>query len=165
MGNTIMVVRQRSWLLTIPQVAILFLLIVLGYVLFKQQWGWWSLAVGLYVFLIYRFIVRWAFMGDFYRARRKLVRGEYEEALRLYEKVYEFFSKHPWLDRFRYLILLTPSKRMIRETALNNIVYCYFQLGDKAKVKSALDRFLGEFPDNIFAKSALEFIEMWEQDD
>lgn len=70
----------------------------------------------------------------------------YEEAITSFEKSYAFFSKFPWLDKYRLLILLSSSKMSYKQMALNNIAFCYSIKGDRLKSIEYYHRIMTEFP-------------------
>jgi tetratricopeptide (TPR) repeat protein len=85
-------------------------------------------------------------------------KGNFSEAISNFEKSYEFFKKYHWLDKFRYLFLLSSSKISYKEMALCNIAFCYGQIGNGEKLEHYYNLTLKEFPDSFLAKSALNVI-------
>ena len=84
---------------------------------------------------------------------------EFEKAAQEFEASYRFFERHPWLDRFRYLTLLSASRISYREMALLNSAYCYGLIGDGRKMKEYYEKALQRFPDSDIAKLSLQMIE------
>lgn len=94
----------------------------------------------------------------------KLTKQEkYLDAIPHFEKSYDFFKKHNWLDKYRYLTLLSSSKMAYREMALNNIAFCYGQAGDGIRSKEYYEKTLREFPDNGMAKVGLKMLNAMNQ--
>ncbi|WP_018343658.1 tetratricopeptide repeat protein [Cytophaga aurantiaca] len=60
---------------------------------------------------------------------RELKQGNYEEALKHFEKSYEYFSAHPWIDFFRVFTMFSASKLSYREMAMMNKYICLEALG------------------------------------
>lgn len=83
---------------------------------------------------------------------------KFEEAIPDFEKGYAFFKKYEWIDKYRFITLLSASKMSYREMAIANIGFCYFQIGDGTKSKDYYERKLKEFPESGLAKSALKMI-------
>jgi tetratricopeptide (TPR) repeat protein len=54
----------------------------------------------------------------------------YADAIPYFQRSFEFFDRHSHLDRFRSIILMSPSAAAYREMALANIGFCYSQIGD-----------------------------------
>ncbi len=84
---------------------------------------------------------------------------EYEKAAREFDASYRFFERNIWLDRFRYLTLLSSSRISYREMALLNSAYCYALLGDGPKMKEYYEKTLQQFPDSEIAKISLQMFE------
>lgn len=88
---------------------------------------------------------------------------KFEEAILDFEKSYTFFKKYGWIDKYRFITLLSSSKMSYREMALANIGFCYSQIGNGIKSKEYYERTLAEFPESGLAKSALKMINSMEQ--
>ena len=82
--------------------------------------------------------------------------GNYAQAIEECKKSYDFFCKYPWLDKYRYIILLSYNRISYSEMALLNIAFCYEQSGDAELSKQYYQKTLEIFPDSEVAKSALE---------
>jgi tetratricopeptide (TPR) repeat protein len=85
------------------------------------------------------------------------------EGIDSFQKSYDFFCQHNYLDKYRYLLLLSSSKMGYKEMALNNIAFGYSQIGDGKKAKEYYERLLLEFPKNGIAKAALKMIDSFER--
>jgi len=156
MTNRMPVVRQISWLATIPQFAALGVAMGLGWAFMGSAEGFvWGAAV----YLAYSFGSRALIPYHHRRGIRLSAGGRYREAIREYEASYDFFIRHAWLDRFRSVVMMSPSAVGYREMALVNMAYCHGQLGNGSEAKKYYERALREFPESSIAKSALRFIE------
>lgn len=80
------------------------------------------------------------------------------DAIPHFEKSYEFFARHIWMDKYRYLVMLSSGRLSYREMALINIAFCYGQAGNGIMARGYYERTLQEFPDSSVAKTALKFI-------
>ena len=89
---------------------------------------------------------------------RLVHKKEFQNAIPYFHKSYDFFNKHSWIDKYRYVTLLSSSKMCYREMALNNIAFCYSQIGEGDKAVEYYSQTLEEYPDNEMAKAALNFI-------
>ena len=85
------------------------------------------------------------------------------EGIDSFQKSYDFFDQNSYLDKYRYLLLLSSSKMGYKEMALNNIAFGYSQIGDGKKAKEYYERLLIEFPKNGIAKAALKMIDSFEK--
>jgi tetratricopeptide (TPR) repeat protein len=150
--------------MVIPQLLALGLLIALSTALFWDSMGWFSGSLGAVLFLCYSQGSRWLLLTHHRQGMQLTKQGNFSGAIAAFEKSYVFFSKHPWLDYYRSLTMMTPVLQSYREMALINIAYCYAQLGDKQQTKAYYERTLKEFPNSGMAQSAMQFIHLIEQD-
>lgn len=157
------IVRSTNWLLTIPNFIVLVLCMAICYALFSARIGIFSISLGATVYLIYSFGSRALLTRDHRRGIRLIRQGRYAEAIVAFEKSADFFTRYRWLDRFRALTMLTPTKYSYHEMALNNIAFCHAQLGDVERTKAAYERVLRDYPNNGLARTALNLIEAVEK--
>jgi tetratricopeptide (TPR) repeat protein len=136
--------------------------VALSAALFWNQYGILSVAPGAFIYLAYSYSSRSLLLKHHRQGRTLTDQGNYEEAIKAFEKSYDFFSRNSWVDRFRYLTMMTPAYQSFREMALLNIAYCYGQLGDKDRTKVYYQRTLQEFPESSMAQTALIFIQTME---
>lgn len=81
-------------------------------------------------YLLLSFCLRSLLLQE-HRAGMKLTKKErFTEAIQHFEKSYEFFTRHTWMDKYRYLALLSSGRLSYREMALINIAFCSGQAGD-----------------------------------
>ena len=81
------------------------------------------------VYLVLAYGLRYFVPIDHRKGLRQLKQGNYEEALKHFEKSYAYFSGHPWIDRFRAFTIFSASKLSYREMALMNKYICLEALG------------------------------------
>jgi tetratricopeptide (TPR) repeat protein len=146
--------RPVSW----PGVSLQF--VVLG--LCCGLGGWFSgvvgLTVGSAVYLVYAQVARALVLASHTRGLRLFRAGEFDRAIHAFQGSYDFFSRHPWIDRLRFLTLLIPAQLSYREMALINIAVAHFESGRVPEAKDYYLRALREFPGSYLARSALQFI-------
>ncbi|HEX3165740.1 MAG TPA: tetratricopeptide repeat protein, partial [Chitinophagaceae bacterium] len=70
----------------------------------------------------------------------------------------DYFAKNNWVDKYRYLTLLSSSKMTYKEMGLCNIAFCYSQTGNGQKAKEYYEQALREFPENGLAIAALNML-------
>lgn len=148
------IVRQVAWLSIIPQ---LFIIALLAGALFLFGVKEYAL-VGIFIYFALFLLLR-KFVAKYHRkgiAHYK--RKDYSKAIPEFENSYAFFSKHPWIDDWRYITLLSSSRISYREMALLNIAFCYGQAGDGNNSKTFYERALKEFPNSEMAKAALRML-------
>jgi tetratricopeptide (TPR) repeat protein len=85
-------------------------------------------------------------------------RQNFADAVRHFERSFEFFEIRPWLDNYRAFLLLSPSSISYREMALANAGFCYSQIGDGVNARKYYERCLEMFPDSMLASTALQML-------
>jgi tetratricopeptide (TPR) repeat protein len=80
------------------------------------------------------------------------------EALPLFEKSVAYFSKNRWIDKYRFITLLSSSGLTYREMGLCNIAFCYSQTGNGLKAKEVYTQTLQEYPENGLANAGLNML-------
>ena len=110
-------------------------------------------------------VVRRVLSGDHRHGITLFRAKKFAEAAPYFEASYRAFSLHPWLDRFRWLILGSGSSMSYREMALCNAAFCYAQVGDGARAKGLYEQVLREFPENSIATASLNLIRSGQQID
>ena len=158
-SNRLPAAYNVSWKGVLLQLLVIAALITVVHQLLKPTRLTVSLVIGLAIYLVYSQTVRWLVGQNIIRGYFLLKKGAYPEAIEAYEKGYEFFTRHPWLDEYRYLLLLRPSAYSYREVALCNVAFAYGQMGEGNKAIEGYRRVLSEFPDCPLAKSSLRLAE------
>jgi len=150
------IVHQIAWISLLPQIALLLFLILLTSVLFGPSSPAPDFVILFY--LLYPILSR-KFIAHNHRRGIKLFKtGAYAPAIQEFEKSYAFFMRHPWIDKYRFLLLLSSSKISYAEMALVNIAFCYSQMGDGDNAKLYYEKTLEQFPKSGMAKAALQMI-------
>lgn len=148
-------IRQIAWVSLIPQM-ILMAGLVLGWEYFYPSKG---LLYGAMSYLIISMSTRNLIAKDHRSGMQKVRSGDFENAIADFQNSYSFFSKREWLDKYRFITLLSSSKMSYKEMALNNIAFSYSQIGDGVKAKEYYEQTLKENPDNVVAASGLKMLE------
>ncbi|KGK28677.1 hypothetical protein EL45_19520 [Cellulophaga sp. E6(2014)] len=118
---------------------------------------------GAMTYLVISFSLRNLIPRDHRNGIKKNNAEKFEDAIPDFEKSYAFFKKNEWIDKYRFITLLSSSKMSYREMALANIGFCYSQIGDGVKSKEYYERTLKEFPESGLAKSALKMMSAMEK--
>lgn len=151
MAQKIPTVKMVAWESIIPQ-AIIFIGIFL---ILKTAGVKQPVIYGGFIYLgfsqsLRRIISRYHILGV------SLIRQtKYNEAIVQFNNSYNYFNKHRLIDKYRYFTTMSSSKMWYREMALNNIAFCYGQIGDGANAKKYYLKTLEEFPGNPLATAAL----------
>lgn len=149
------VVRQIAWLTLIPNIILIYLLSFLLCAVAPAEIAP-VLALPFYILII--LLLRNIPVN--HRRGMKYFKAErYEEALSEFQKSYDFFTRHAWIDKYRYLVLLSSSRISYTEMALLNTAFCYTQIGQGALAKEYYEKTLAQFPDSEMARSALRMMQ------
>lgn len=148
------VIKQVAWLSLIPQIAFMLILIAIYNYFGSKDAGLYGALTYLTLSMSLRY-----FIPKNHRKGIQLTKiNQFEKAISEYEKSYEFFTKNDWIDKYRFITLLSSSKMNYREMALCNIAFCYSQIGNGAKAIEFYQKTLVEFPKNGIAHSALKML-------
>ena len=107
---------------------------------------WWlvldSLLKAFVAGGITYFVVAWSLRLFLQKHQKKgmacMRTKNYEDALKAFKKSFQYFEKHPLVDKYRFITMFSSSAISYRHLALNNIGVCYLYMGDDNK---ALDYF------------------------
>lgn len=150
------VLRKIAWVSLFPQFSAMGVLVVV-FVLFVKTF-WLALYLGVLTYLVISFTLERYIPHNHRKGVVLCKQGNYMQAIEEFMKSYHFFCKHSWIDKYRYLTLLSSSKVSYAEMALLNIAFCYAQLNDVKLAKEYYQKTLEDFPDSETAKVALNMI-------
>ncbi|RAK66933.1 tetratricopeptide repeat protein [Hymenobacter edaphi] len=157
MTTGVPMVKPVAWVALLPALAVMALAI----------WFWQAVgvvganawALGAATHLLLAWVLRGS-LGRYHQQGIRLVKQEkFAEAIPCFEQSYHFFQRHTWIDRWRYLTMLSAGKMSYREMALNNIAFCYGQVGNGQQAKAYYEQALREFPGSGLAKAGLRMLE------
>jgi len=75
-------------------------------------------------YIVVALIVRLFLTSHHRRGMHHAREGRMDLAIAEFQKSYEFFHRHAWLDEMRYIFLLSTSRTCYREMGLLNMAYC-----------------------------------------
>lgn len=155
MASSQPIVRQAKWIFVIPQLIIFIMIIcILDWIGVEEP-----LLSGVVIYLLI-FLALKNIIPRHHRMGIRLFKSEqYNEAVQEFQKSYDFFLKHKWIDRYRFIVLLSSSRISYLEMALLNMAYCYGQLGEGLKSRKLYEKTLEQFPDSKMAKAAIKMLE------
>lgn len=154
MAAEVPLIRQVAWISLVPQLLFMGLLIGGCYVLGAAE----PFIIGSLLYLLLSRALRTA-VPRFHRQGIHLVRQQkFAEAIPLFERSLAFFAKYSWVDRYRFLTLLSSSKLSYREMGLCNIAFCYTQVGEGQVAKQRYEHILKEYPSNVLASLGLTML-------
>ncbi|WP_149640380.1 MULTISPECIES: tol-pal system YbgF family protein [unclassified Dyadobacter] len=146
--------NRLAWISLVPQLGFTALLIGLYYILGITH----SFFFGIMTYLAGSSLIQFFTIKHLRQALRDIKAGDFDAAILGFQSSYDILSKYPLIDKYRYLILLSSSKISYREMALNNIAFCYSQIGEEEKAIVLYNRMLAEYPGSTLAKTALDSI-------
>lgn len=156
MSSKVPFVKQETvWLALVPRILFIGVLCVVYY-----QWDRKSyFAFGFITYLIIWYGLRTIAFPMEVRKSIKLIKEEkFGEAIPYIEKSIEFYNKHSWIDKYRFLLMVSSSKRGIRESSICNLGFCLLQIGHVKAAKEVYEGVLRQYPENAIAKSQLRTI-------
>jgi tetratricopeptide (TPR) repeat protein len=145
------IIRQNSWLVAMPSLVVLAAAFMLGVYLDGRR-GFF-IAGGCYI--AYSIAARALVAREQRRGIRLVRANRFAEAIPHFERSFEFFDRHRWLDDWRGLVLLSSNRASYREMALLNIAFCLTQVGDGPRAAETYQRCLDLFPESGMAQAAL----------
>ena len=162
MASNIPSIRQYTWESLPPQLLMSAIYSVIAHFLKLDDYlgfhGIFSnIMYGAFGQLIIWFIIRNIYAKHHAQGMELVRQEKYADAIPFFIDSYQTFSKHSWVDKYRYY-LGSSSKISYKEMDLNNIAFCYGQIGDKEKSIEYYRQTLSEFPDSGIAKTALTLI-------
>ena len=159
------VTRQIAWVPYLLQVSVMVVLAIVFLTVFDPftyiHFVAFTFSVAAYLGLM--MVLRFCVPRNHRRGMVLYKNGKPEEAIDEFKKSYEFFTKNQWLDKYRYVVLLSASRVSYKEMDLNNIACCYSLVGDGAASKHYFEKTLEQFPDSELAKQALLMIKTFEK--
>ena len=159
MPSSVPVVREIAWISVVPHLLVMACLMYASYEILTPDRLAASVAVGAGIYLVYSQVCRRLVTRRIRRGLRFLKQQDFPAAIAEYEKAYEFFSRHSWLDRFRYITVLSSSAYSYREIALCSMAFAYAQMGDGTNAVKLYQRAVQEFPDCAVARTSLKALE------
>lgn len=146
--------KQTAWISAIPQLIVMAIFILTWRATGQKDF----ILYGAISYLAVSFSLRWIIPIDHRRGISHVRKQEFEAAIPHFQKSYDFFKEKEWIDKNRYLTLLSSSKMSYREMALINLAFCYGQVGNGTKSLETYHQTLNEFPDCIMAQQAIKLL-------
>lgn len=155
MASKVPIVRQIAWLSMIPQ------LILLGSLIWLAKISGFNnhTLIGALLYFAIFYILRFQIPKHHRKGISLYRKKSFSKAIPHFQKSYEFFKKNMWVDKYRYITLMSSSNVSYSEMALLNMAFCYGQIGDGEKSKRMYEKALTEFPESEMAKASLKMYE------
>lgn len=117
-----------------------------------------SFIFGCLTYSIIAFVLRSILSKSHRKGIRLVKERKFDKAIPYFEKSVAYFSKNNWIDKYRFLTLLSASRFTYKEMGLCNIAFCYSQLGYGQKAKDYYQIVLSKNPNNGLAITALNML-------
>jgi tetratricopeptide (TPR) repeat protein len=158
MASNVPTIKQIEWTFFIPHII---LIVILGY-LYQFLDIKKPFTVGALTYYILSLVLKNIIAKDHRQGMRLVKQQKFTEAISCFEKSVEFFSQNKWIDKYRYLVLLSVSKLTYYEMGLCNIAFCYSQTGNGIRAKEFYQKTLKEYPNNGLAIAGLNMLSSFE---
>lgn len=155
MASSQPIIRQIAWMSLLPQMVLMSFMCLAAYAITPDNF----LISGVLAYLLLSFCLRNIIALHQRAGIRLFKRQQYKEAIPLFEKSYDFFSRNRWIDDWRFITLLSSSRISYREMALLNIAFCNTQIGDGIAARKTYEKVLSEFPTSGIAQAALRLMD------
>jgi tetratricopeptide (TPR) repeat protein len=149
------VIRQQKFLYVLPQIVVMVLLSIPFYFLDKYNF----MLYGLLVFFVLFYALRTLVPRHHRQGIKYYKKQDYALAIDCFQKSYDFFKRNAFVDKYRFILLLSSSRISYAEMANVNVAFCLSQLGKKAEAIAKYREVLAEFPESQMAMSALRMLE------
>lgn len=157
MASSKPIVRQIAWISLIPQLLFMAVLYIIYMLFIKSKF--FAIYLTFITYLIISVTLKLWIPHNHRKGIALFKANQYEQAIEEFQKSYLFFSNYIWIDRFRFITLLSSSRVSYREMALLNIAFCYSQIGDGNKSKDYYLQTIEQFPNSEMANTSLRMIE------
>jgi len=114
-------IKQISWISIILQLMTMGIIMLLWHLINPEK----AMLYGVLTYLAISLSLRNLIPRDHRNGMKKVKNENFKDAIFDFNKSYEFFDKNKWVDKYRFLTLLSSSRISYKEMALNNIAFCY----------------------------------------
>ena len=159
MASNVPIVRKIAWTSIIPQ---LLLIGILTYIFSLLDFAD-PFLLGALIYCIVAFGLKNLIAKNHRKGMRLIKQHKFADALPHFEKSVDYFTKNDWVDKYRFLTLLSSSKMTYKEMGLCNIAFCYSQTGGGQKAKQFYEQIIKEFPNNGLAIAALNMMDSFKE--
>lgn len=118
------------------------------------RWGAWFAG---FAFFGYMGIANGFYARDFFRGSAAARRGQFERGAELLQAAVHRFEQTPLVDRFRFVLLLSPAATRFREAAMLSLAHCY-ALAGRRDALDAFARCVEAYPKSSSANASLELL-------
>jgi len=113
---------------------------------------------GALTYVILARVLRSLIAKEHRQGVKLVLQKRYDEAIPFFENSYKYFIKNEWADNYRFLTLLSSSKSSYTQMALDNLAFCYSQIGNGAKAVEFYKKALEVNPNDGLAEAGLNLL-------
>jgi len=154
MARKMPVAMDCRWLYVLPQLAALAAAIGVCIALLGNFVA--GACLGALIYLSYSFGSRAVLARHQRTGMRHYQQRQWAEALSCFQRSQAFFEKYPWIDRWRQLLLMSPSGVSYHEMALINQGSCLIRMNRGLEARRIYERALELYPDSPIAEGVLK---------
>lgn len=158
MASKVPIVSQVARVSIIPQ-AILLGLFIFGFYLTGIGFPF---ILGPLTYLALSYGLRNVITRNHQKGMKLVKQENFIEAIPFFEESVKYFSEKAWVDKYRFLAILSSSRMSYREMGLCNIAFCYGQTGNGLKAKELYRSVLNDYPENVLATTAVRLFDSLE---
>lgn len=114
---------------------------------------------GAVVYLVYSFGSKLLLTPDHRRGVKLMKQGHFKEALQAFQKAVAHIRTNPWIDRYRWIVLLSASSMSYLEMGLCNMAFVNSQMGNGAEARRLYQECLAIAPNNALAIASLKMLD------
>ena len=82
----------------------------------------------------------------------------YRDAVAAFQKSYDFFTKYPAIDKYRFITMFASSAFPYQQMALNNMGLCYLYMGQEEKALETFEKLAELNPEYSNLEEAIKMI-------
>lgn len=124
-------IRPRNWLYEFLVCLELFLIVGIWW-MFTGSWRY-AFMFGGFTYITLAWTLRLILQRHHRSGMKLLRRKQYEAAAAAFRNSYQFFTAHPWIDRYRFVTMFYSNAIPFQQMALNNLGICYLYMGEEEK--------------------------------
>jgi tetratricopeptide (TPR) repeat protein len=151
-------IKNLDWIRSIPHMLAILLAALVFQILHVFPDWLTNFLAGWLLVIVYRYIVRFTITKHHVKGLQLVKAQKFSDAAVAFQKSLDFFESHPYLDKWRSVIFLSPGKYGYREMALLNLGYVYGQISEGDKAEQCYKQALGMNPHNGAARAALNLL-------
>lgn len=122
--------------------------------------GWpVGLFVGAVVMVVYSKGIRRVIVPDYFQGIKHIKRNEHDAAIERFQRCLGFLSRHPWIDRWRNVVLLWPSPYSLTSSCFHCMGASHLRANRVDLAKENFKQALALQPNHFLSAAYLENIE------